>query len=623
MSQPPPPPPNQPPTPPQGGFGAPQDPPPQGGFGAPTPPPPGGFGGPTPPPGQPPAYGYPQAPQPPQTPPPGQPEGYGYPQAPQPPQTPPPGQPQGYGFPQAPGQPGPYPGQVPGQQPYGYGYPGAPVQQPATPQGGGRKLSTQMQIIIAAAVAVVLIIAGGVWFAMGDDGGKGADAKGTTGTTGGGKGGGGGGGTAADGPGKEKAPANTASKVAFQKPHPKVTYLTNVVGSWVTDKAYVKTGINSIVAYDLDKGTELWTIPLPGQVCAASRHTEGNRTAIAFEPAKATPPKNFQPCSEVGAIDLSTGKLLWSKSVTGGQGGDDKARFTEVTVGAGTVAAGGTDGGAAWDLATGKERWKPQVNAEQCYDMGYGGGAGLVAARKCGPYDQQYVIIQNLDPATGAPLSQFKMPTGVEYASVVSTKPLVVAADVGDSAGDGSGISDFFSIDEKTGKLKAKIAVDADRFAAECDVTEVESCIKVAVGNGRIYLPTEDHEGSGEYGQTNEIVSFELATGKPTSDKSDAGDRYSMFPLRMDGGNILAYKEPPYDKGGQIVSIDGATMKQTVLMENPGEESVRRAESSFSVGHSEMLFSGGRLFISETMISEPSDSGVDDDQFYMIGYTTN
>ncbi|MET9804366.1 PQQ-binding-like beta-propeller repeat protein [Streptomyces sp. NPDC006368] len=601
MTQPPPPPPNQPPgqppnqppgQPPQGGFGAPQDPPP--GFGAPTPPP------------QNPAYGYPQAPQ-----------------------TPPPAQPPGYGYPQAPGQ---YPGQPPaqdpygqqpyGQQPYGqqqYGY-GYPAAAPVPPPAPAKKLSTQMQIIIAAAVAVALVIAGGVWYATsGGESGRNDDPKGSAGTSGQG---GQGGDTAQDGAGKEMAPANPASKVAFQMPHPKVVDLTPMDGSWLTDKAYVKTGVNSVVAYDLDKGTPLWTLPLPGQVCAASRHVKDNKTAIVFEATKRVPPKNYQPCTEVGAIDLATGKLLWSKSVTGGQAGDDKARFTEVTVGAGTVAAGGTDGGAAWDLITGKEYWKPQVNAEQCYDMGYGGGEGLVAARKCGPYEQQYVIIQNLNPTTGAPISQFKMPAGVEYASVVSTKPLVVAADVGDTAGDGSGISDFFSLDEKTGKLKVKIAANAERFAAECGSTEVESCIKVVIGNGRIYLPTEEHEGTGEYGQTNEIVSFDLTTGKPTSDKADAGDRYSMFPLRMDGGNIIAYKEPPYDKGGQVVSIDGATFKQTVLMENPAEESVRRAESSFSLDHAEIRFGAGRLFISETNVSEPRSSA-NDKQYFVLAYTTH
>ena len=594
MTQPPPPP-NQPPG--QGGFGAPQE------------PPPGGYGAPTPPPAQP-QYGYPQQPPTqPQGQPPTQPQ-YGYPQ--QPP-TQPQGQPQ-YGYPQQP------PTQPQGQPQYGYPTQPQYGYQPTPPpgSGGGKKLTTQMQIIIAAVVAVVLIVGVGVWYAAsGDDdqGKQGKDGGTTQGQEGKAK-------AAPDGPGKEKVPSNVQAKVAFQLPQPLVTDITDTAGSWMTDKAYVKTGVNSIVGYDPAKGTPVWTLPLPGQVCATSRHaTADHKTAIVYEATKRLPPRNYQPCTEVAVVDLVAGKLLWTKSVISATSGEDKVKFSEVTLSGTTVAAGGTDGGAAFDLTSGAPRWKPQANTESCYDMGYGGGAGLVAARKCGPFNSQYVMIQNLNPTTGAPISQFKMPAGVKYASIVSTKPLVVAADVGDTAGDGSGISDFFSIDEATGKLKVKIAADADRFAARCRSTEVETCTKVVVGNGRIYLPTEDHEvTSTEYGNTNEIVSFDLATGKPTSDKADAGDRYSMYPLRMDGGNVIAYKTPPYNKGGQIVSIDGATFKQTVLLENPSDEAVRDAESSFSSDYAEILYSGGRMFISETMVSEPRKSAGDDKEYLVVAY---
>ncbi|MFJ3123642.1 PQQ-binding-like beta-propeller repeat protein [Streptomyces sp. NPDC086993] len=610
MTQPP-----QPPNePPQGGFGAPQDPPP-GGFGAPTPPPAdpfgkqpatppaGGFGAPTPPPAdaQPPAgapqqpgpgYGYPQG-QPPQP-------GYGYPQAPVP------GQPQqGYGVPQ---------GLPPGQPPLqGYGYPTTPMQQPPQPPqqngNGGKKLSTQMQIIVAASVAVVLIVAGGIWYSSGSgDDDKKDKASQSSGSTEG-KGGENKGGTAPDGAGTEKAPDDPKSKVAFQLPLPKVADVTKVDGSWLTDKAYVKTGLNEVVAYDPAKGTKLWSIPLAGQVCAASRHmSKDYRTAIAFQQSKPSKATKYPPCNQIGALDLKTGKLLWSKSVTAATSGDAPVRFDEVTVSGTTVAAGGTEGGAAFDLNTGAERWKPKATTDGCYDKGYGGGEALAVVRKCGTYDDPQLVIQALNPTSGAPISSYKMPPGVDYASIVSTKPLVVAADVGDTAGDGSGISDFFSIDASTGKLLTRIAADGEKYAARCASTEVESCSQLAVGNNRIYVPTEDHEGSGDYGDTNEIVSFDLTTGKPTSDRADAGDRYTMFPIRMDGGNIIAYRVPPYDKGGQVVSIDGATFKQTVLMENPSDESIRDAETSFTPDYTEFRYGDGHLYLSSTMVSKPSGS---------------
>ncbi|MFB6837108.1 PQQ-binding-like beta-propeller repeat protein [Streptomyces sp. NPDC056361] len=605
MTQPPPPPPNQPPDP-------------QGGFGAPTPEP--GYGYPQQPAAEP-GYGYPQ--QPPQPDP-----GYGYPQQPPaPPQQP-------YGYPAQPQQPQQAPQYGGGYQQPPYGYPTQPQQAyggyqqpaPAPSAPGGKKLSAQLQIVIAAVVAVAVIIGVGIWYAGSGGDGKDDEAKGTGGTSQGATGGGSGDTKGLGGGGKEKAPANTQGKKAFDVIEPKVPDVTDVSGSWITDKAYVKTGVNSMVAYDLDKGTVLWTLPLTGQVCGSSRHmTADHKVPILFEASKRVAPRYYQLCTEVGMVDLNTGKLLWSTSVTGGTGGDQKVRFGEVTLSGTTVAAGGTDGGAAFDAANGNPRWKPQANSQNCYDLGYGGGAGLVAVRKCGPYDSQYVMVQNLDPTTGAPLSQYKMPTGVKYASVVSTKPLVVAADVGESAGDGSGISDFFSIDEKTGKLKAKITADADQYGARCRSTKVESCSQALVGNGRLYVPTEEHEGStGEYGdETNEVIAFDLTTGRTLPEKADAGDKYTLVPLRMDGGNLIAYKEPPYDKGGRIVSIDGGTMKETLLLENPADKTIRDIENSFSVDYSEILYGDGRLFMSAMMISKPRASASPDEKKYLaVSYST-
>ncbi|HWU05291.1 MAG TPA: PQQ-binding-like beta-propeller repeat protein, partial [Streptomyces sp.] len=527
----------------------------------------------------------------------------------------------GYGFPQAPppGQPG-----VPPQ--HGYGYPTAPMQpQYVAPRpGGGKKFSTRMQIIVAAAVAVVLIVGGGfIYASSGSDDGK-QDEASSAGTDGGeGKGGEGGEGGGLAG-GTEKAPADTKSKVGFQLPHPKVTDTTVVDGSWVTDKAYVKTGVYEIAGYDLAKGTKLWSIPLTGQVCAASRHmSKDYKTAVAFQEGKPTAEDKYPSCTQIGALDLVTGKLMWSKSVTSTAGGDEPVRFGEVTLSGTTVAAGGTNGGAAFNLANGAELWRPKADADNCYDMGYGGGEALAVVRKCGSYDDPQLTVQALNPTTGAPLSSYNMPPGVEYASIVSTKPLVVAADVGDTAGDGSSISDFFSLDAATGKLIVRISADADKYAAECGSTEVEKCSSLAVGNNRIYLPTEEHEGGGEYGDTNEIVAFDLTTGKLVGGKADAGDRYTLTPLRMDGSNVIAYKEPPYDKGGQIVSINGSTFEETVLMVNPDDEAVREAETSFSTDYAEFLYEKGRLFISEQMVSEPSkSSSLDDKQYLVVSFST-
>lgn len=469
---------------------------------------------------------------------------------------------------------------------------------------------------MSAVAAIALIIGAGVWYSSSKDGqadAKGGDRNSTAGTTEGTGGSGGSGGT-------DKAPANTASKVLFQLPEPVVgadENSTTVVGSWLTDVVYAKSGRAEIVGYDPAKGTRLWTVPLPGPVCAASRHTTADhRTAIVYEPAMPTKDKPSHGCSQVAAIDLDAGKKLWTRTV---KSGDQVINLDNVTISANTVAVGSTSGGGAFDI-TGKSLWGPKPT-DSCYDAGYGGGEKLVAVRKCGTYGARQLNIQTIDPVSGKVLSEYAMAKGIEDASIVSTNPLVVASDINRSAGDGSGISDFFSIDNRTGRLRTKISAPGDRYAAECEgITRIEYCNKLAVGNDRLYLPTEDHDGTGEYSRTNEIVAFDLATGKQDGQRAEAGDGYSISPLTMDDGNVIAYKRPPYDKGGQIVSIDGGSFAQTKLMENPATKAVREVEAGMQPEYAELIYADGRLYMSQVYARKPSSTG--ETRYLAIAYGT-
>ncbi|MDQ8708279.1 PQQ-binding-like beta-propeller repeat protein, partial [Streptomyces sp. LHD-70] len=574
---------------------------------------------PGPPPGQP-AYGYPQAPGTPPPPAPGTPPppAPGTPPPAQPP-GPPPGQP-AYGYPQAPGTPPPpapgtppqgQPGQ-PGQQGYGYPAPGQQppygyqqYPQPATQPmggpggpGGGKKVNAQLAIIVAAVVAVALIVGGGFWYASSGDEPK-EEAK----TGEGGSGGKGGESGPAGGGGDEKVPSNTSAQVRFQLPAPKVGEDTtlSVKGSWLTDDAYVKSGENKIVGYGPKDGKELWTLPLSGPTCAGSRQvSDDGLAAVVFE---AEGKKEYNGCSQIAVFDTKTGDKLWQESVSDGGG---KADFQEVVISGETVAVGGgTDGGAAFELKSGKPRWVPKPS-DTCKDAGYAGGEQLVAVRKCGSYDNPRLEVQLIDPTSGTPKWTYKLPAGIDNAKVMSTKPVVFGVDSTDITA--SGVSDIFALDE-AGKLRSKAALGEREYQLDCDVNQVQECSGVVVGNDRVYVPTAQHQGSGDYGMTNEIISFDLATGKTVGPKADAGERYQMLPLRMDGTNILAYKIPPYDKGGQVVTIDPKTGKQTVLLENPAQEDIRDAETQYSLPDgAEMLYGNGGLYISDKLMSKPSAS---------------
>ncbi|MFD5423231.1 PQQ-binding-like beta-propeller repeat protein [Streptomyces sp. NPDC127069] len=572
-----------------------------------TPPPPsqppsGGFGGPPPPPGPPPG----QPPAPPQAPgtPPQAPQAHAATQPAQP-AVPPPGAQPGYGYPQ--------------QQP-GYGYPQQPpqpstVQAPAAPQpaaggaGGGNDVRNQLLIVGAAVLAMALIIGGGFWYTSGD-GGDNAPAVSASGSP------------DPKAPalaGSEKPPANPKSKplvsATTQVPGSEVI---GVDGSWLTDTTYVKSDLGKVVGYNLVDGGKKWELPLGANVCGATKHISDNKTAILFEEGPPTADKKYPQCTQAGVIDLNTGKMVWKSTAKSATGGDKPVAFTEITLSGQTVAAGGLYGGAAWNLADGKPLWTPKTDAQGCYDLGYGGGEALAVLRKCGGNSDETLYAQALDPVSGAPKYSYKLSAGIEWAGIISTKPLVIAANVGNTAKNATNVSDLFVLDD-AGQLKARIGLSAGSYAPRCPATEVEQCTNMVVGNGKVYLPSYEHQGSSPTGRTNEIVSFDLETGKATSDRADAGEKYVMYPLRMDGSNIIAYKVPPYDNGGQVVSLDGKTMKETLLMQNPAAG--RDQEAGFAPDRSEIRYHNGRLFMSESLASKPySDKEKD---YLFISFAAN
>ncbi|WP_445518162.1 hypothetical protein [Streptomyces sp. NEAU-174] len=590
MSQPPPPP-NQ---PPQGGFGAPQEP----------------------------GYGYPQQPPTPPPPPPSAP--------PAPPQTPPQGA-GGYGYPDQPvhGQPtqgGPSPygsGQQPygqpqyGQQPYGqpqfgqpqYGqppqaqYPGGPG--PGGPGGSGQS-KQRMAIIVSAVVAVALIIGGGIWFATKDDGG-GSEAKGkdkqssqgaSSGTTGGG----------------DKPAKTVDAKLLNKVPMPKVSDQVTVEGMWTTDDTFVKAGVYKIVGYPLSGGAAKWTIPLDGAVCWSSDHlTKDGLTTVLYQEAKPSAEDKYPSCTEVGLLDLKNGKMLWHRNV---KEGDEKVRFDEVTIGGGTVAAGGTSGGAAWSTS-GQSLWKPKAG-EQCSDDGYAGGEDkLVAVRRCGDYDNPQIQVQTLNPKTGAVKSAYKVSQGIDYVHVASTDPLVIGLDAGDSTG--SAVSDFLSIDDsaKTGKVLGKIGTENGKYDAKCDSTNVEGCRKLAVSKSAnaLFLGSEDRTDSSA-ATANEVVAFDLKTGKPIG-KTDGVKGAALTPLGLDkDGSVLAYQESTWETGGAVWRIDPKSYAKTKLLQNPVAS--HEMEQKFSPSYSEIIYSGEHLYMSDVYADKPSGTYDRDDPLAII-----
>ncbi|MEU1125910.1 PQQ-binding-like beta-propeller repeat protein [Streptomyces sp. NPDC005899] len=601
----------QPPSqqPPQGGFGAPQE--PQG-----TPQPPQG----QPPQGQPP-QGPPPPAAPPQMPPvpPSQP-GYGYPQ-------PPAGQP-GYGYPQASGpyaqqpgpygaQPGPY-GQQPGpygqQQPGPYGGPaqpghGYPQQQfpgaPVPGGSGGGPFKGKPAVVIGAALAALLVIGGGVFFAV--SGGDGDDKKPVAASSSGDtkpstsptvdEGDGTGGGREAD------DDLNAGRKAGEAK----VLWLTkngvdlprngaDVYGPWIVGDTLVKGMYRSVVGYSVADGKEKWTLPLPADMCAApGTPTADGKIVIGVESGTT----DKADCSELQLIDLNTGKAGWKKSVKK-NGAWDLMSDIGLAISGDTVTVGRTGNSSAYRVSDGKELFgKPSGN---CQPFAFAGGAKLIAASSCrtSDLDNPQHQVQEIDPLTGKAKWTYTPKRGWEVDKVYSVSPLVVSLTQSEEKK-----WSILALREN-GTLRSQlVGGKEDKFSVDCGHDfavfgeKLEGCTGVAADANTFYMMTED-DTSGT-GRTNKVIAFDLNTGKPKW-KAPAPAERTMKPLGTEGGGVLVYLEPSYDKGGAIATIAPTGGSPKVLLQHP--DSTTRIENFFS---STTLYAGGRSFVVSTRVSASND----------------
>ncbi|MGW4568513.1 outer membrane protein assembly factor BamB family protein [Streptomyces sp. NPDC004561] len=577
--------------PPHGGFGAPQDQPPQGGgFGPPPPPPAQPPTAPATPPAPPAPPGQPQ-PQPPQP-------GYGYPQQPGPYGTPGP-----YGAPAAPGVPGPYghPQQAPQPGPYGqpqpgYGYPqqqpypGAPGGPFPGPGGGGKKTA----LIIGAAVAALLVIGGTVYAVTSGDGGGGKkkpvaersdDGKQSGSATPSSSSGG------DDPEDLNKGRAAGEAKVLWYKSAPDAPGSgADAPGMWIAGNTVVKAAYKQVFAYGAGDGGSPWgPVTFAQKICAVTpQKSADDKVVVAYMSGVSDNAK----CNQLQQIDLRTGKKGWSGQVADG-GLFDSALNVELTVSGTTLMVGRSESGTAYDIDSGKKLYDKKRYGAACFPAAFAGGTGrLVQVASCGAGGStEHDEIQELDPATGKVKWTQPVKKGWQVSRVYSLDPLVVYLTNQDKKA--WNISTFGA----DGKFRSEVKVD-EKFAARCGWAilerDLQGCQGVAADANYLYLPTDTT------GSANEIVAIGLADGKAKwRVKSPAGE--PMSPVKIEGGKLVAYVQPSYDAGGQVVSIPtaGSSHTTTKLLQNP--KGTAEIEDTFYNGVVD--WADGRFFISSGRLS--------------------
>ncbi|MCQ0023073.1 PQQ-like beta-propeller repeat protein, partial [Streptomyces somaliensis DSM 40738] len=505
-------------------------------------------------------------------------------------------------------QPGPY-GQQPGPyaQPGPYGghptqppYPGGPV-----PPGGPSKKRTTA--VIAAAVAALLAV-GGVttWALTGDDEGGGTTTAGPSGSATGPSASASASADEGDGTGGGRE-AEDDLNAGRQPGEAKVEWLlkndvdlprngADVYGPWVVGDTIAKAMYRGVEGFSTADGKKKWSIPFTTDVCEAPHAPTANGVIVV---GLKDGTGDRADCRVLQQVDLRTGKAGWRTEIPKSTGFSALSDPT-LAIAGNTVAAAGTGNSYGFSLTDGKQLFGKPSDGCQPYAFA-GAGTRLIAAANCrvSDYENPQQEVWEVDPATGKPRWKYQLARGWEADKVYSVSPLVVNAVHREKK------QRTVLVLSDAGRLRSQLSGGGDKYRAQCGGgfvvfgQRLQGCTGVAADANTFYMSTEPTSLARG---TNEVVAFDLGTGKPRW-RAKAGPDKTMLPLRTEGGKLLVYIEGSWDRGGAVATLAPTGGKPTVLLQHPA--SVARIERDFWQPRYE--YADGRFFIASGRVSARDD----------------
>lgn len=403
----------------------------------------------------------------------------------------------------------------------------------------------------------------------------------------------------------EKRPESTTGQMAFRfavdDMSPGEEY--EMPGTWATDKVLAK-GINrTLVGFrigeDVTTDDEIWRIPLSGPICGVTQHvTVEGRTAVLHRAQK----NEDSLCNQVAFVDIDSGKKLWDREFPTSESvfGQDP---TSVTMTRATVAVTWGDGLTAYDMDRGTRLWGNKKSGDGCTYQGAAGGRALLTLMACSRGKDLTYRVRKLAPRTGATRWTHRSADGVKNIKVLSTAPPVIAVGAGDVD-----TTHLFSLDDR-GKRRATIDLDGGRYEVRCRERSghatIDDCPSTVVSDDQVFLTSRKAD------EANWITSFDLKTGKAVR-KFDSGHKQLFYPLRMSGGQVLAFREgSDHITPSEVVSLNPQTGKETPYFSFglPPE-----AWTLTSLELSDVVVQNGRIFFSRVRAEGPRDRDNDTSQ---------
>ncbi|MFC8012092.1 MULTISPECIES: outer membrane protein assembly factor BamB family protein [Streptomyces] len=335
-------------------------------------------------------------------------------------------------------------------------------------------------------------------------------------------------------------------------------------GSWVVGDVLVRSRFDAVTGYGVRTGKQHWEYVPPGrsEICSTS---DPDDSVLLLVHGENVTDAQGEGCADVTALDLKTGKELWSgsrkasaKATAGGPvsgavaaGGGLAVVLDTWTDGEGEVVADGRRAIRAVDLRTGGRRWTATV-PEACRPSDVGAAKHrVVAVLHCGKEDRTELTAAVLDPATGALLHNEPLDARRPVApsqgqtALVSVDPLVVSVRPPYDVGSGTGTFFAFGAD---GRRASRIENSGEHGKIVADKPS-----KVAVDGERLYAVSE----VGKSSTSSRAVAVDLATGRLVW-QADSG-RGDAVALAVHDGKVTVLQQDRGSFTERLYVLDGAT----------------------------------------------------------------
>ncbi|MFI1147620.1 PQQ-binding-like beta-propeller repeat protein [Streptomyces sp. NPDC020817] len=500
---------------------------------------------------------------------------------------------------------------APGRQP-GFGEPLPP---PAPGRRGGSPFRGRPAVLISALVAGLLVIGGGAYALVGADREEPAAGAGAGGTE-----------SAApsvspsvdrgDGKGTGRGPDEYDLNAGI-KPGEAPVWLSenrtelpgpgaSQYGPWRVGDVVVKAMFKEVTAYGVTDGQEKWKVALETRTCAVAPAPSANGKLVVG--LKSSDSEGAR-CTHLQQIDLTTGKAGWKVEVPQENSYDLAVEF-RLAIAGDTVSVARSAVVSGFSVTDGRKLFGTSKTGA-CYPAAVGGGGGkLFNVRSCPDPDdaagKSRTMIEEADPATGAPKWSYQYDKGWNLGRIYSVDPLVVAAYHSDRKV--WNITAFTADGKIRSQTESRFGVPGRCNGWGDGSGDLHGCVGAVVDADTLYIAAGKPGRDLGIDTTDEVVAVDLNNGAEKWHAAAPKGR-TMWPLAVEDGKLLVYVHSGAGAAGAVAAVPVASGgdPQVVLASPDG---AKGAESVFYPNLSRVAWAGGRLFLLNGRVYSPKPSEV-------------